>query len=299
MSKRVLYRAFRNADAYLDDLYHVYQSLYRLPSTRYEETLEDETLFEYCAKRKYYVLIVPYSADGHVLLERAFGNNKLSWMVIGGGVKGFLQDNFVNACQRHVSRYISQMVLGEIEPITFLENHFHFGGRTHIHYGIAFIARIRNADPHALLDQTVHSRSHFVSTKSTINSVGLDHHRRVLDLALQRIQSDRSLVVQEDEVEINATFKRRYEMHETFVKPALRMASRFCFEHSLQDLQQTIDHFILHKRCNSLLDVACGENSSSLVGISSSWMPGICMVGTPTFTMSARREPISRASRKS
>ena len=262
--QRVIYRAFDNARAYLDDLYNVYRSLYDLPEIRYEEELSDKSLFDYCRKRDYYNLIVPYTLDGKLLVERAFAHNRLSWGVIGGGVKPALNDNFVNAVQRHIERYVQDMRLGEIEPIAFLDNIFRHDGEEHHHRGIAFIARIRNPRPQRLLDDAYNSRSFFVPGEIDPMIFGSRHHQDVVRHAKPRIALATLFGEQENEIEVNDRYRHRYQVHAAIVKPLMSLASRIFYESSIDDLNRRIESILTSNNNKSVMDVACGENLSHI-----------------------------------
>ncbi len=260
---RVLYRAFGNANAYLDDLYSVHRRLYAsLPTFRYEEVLTERSLYEYCQAKKYYILIIPYTDDKNVVLERAFAGNKLSWSVLGGSVKAALNDNYVNAVQRLISRYVDGMLLGEIEPVAFLENLFRHGDDTHYHLGIAFIARVRNQTPRKLVVESPSSRVFLAPTSVDPFSIGLSHHRAVFEHAQPRLQLARDFSIQEDEIGINRKYRWRYRFHSLFVKPFFSVLSKFFYKYSISDYKKRIEEILTAHGCQSLLDVACGDNFS-------------------------------------
>lgn len=262
--QRVIYRAFENPKAYLADLYSVYRTLYDLPNIVYEEDLDDSSLFDYCTKRDFYILVLPYTLDGSVLVERAFAHNRLSWGVIGGGVKPALNDNFVNAVQRHINRYVADMMLGEIEPVAFLDNVFRYKGQTHRHKGIAFIARIRNPRPQRLLDNAYNSRSFFIPLNTVPSVFGSRHHEDVFRHAVPRIELAARFGEQENELEVNDRFRGRYKFHGAVTKPLMGLASRFFYEHSIAELNQKIESILTDGNSESVMDVACGENLSHI-----------------------------------
>lgn len=259
-ASRVLYRTFDNGGAYLADMYKELGRLYRLPTVSHFQRVRSATLFRYATERSYFVLVVPYTANGKILVERIFAANELSWGLVGGGIKPKLDDNFVDAVERTVSRNIDGLQLGEVEPITFVENTFEFGGRQHVHRGVAFVARVRHRDPETMLRQLNHTRTELVDPDQEDAHFGLDHHQAIVRAALPRIREARLFTSQEEEVAVNQQYQHRYKFHGSVVKPLFRMLGRVGFPHTLQDLNARIDDLITANQTTSLLDVACGEN---------------------------------------
>ncbi|MBI2578932.1 MAG: class I SAM-dependent methyltransferase [Candidatus Aenigmarchaeota archaeon] len=263
--ERIAYRAFQDTDAYLDDLYSVYTELYAsAPRIQHEVTLQDRYSFEYCLARRYFVLMLPYTKHKEFLLERSFASNQLAWVLVGGSLRRDLTETFIDAANRHASKTIRNLQLGEVEPIAFLENRFRYEGREHFHRGIAFVGRIRNMDPQQDLKAAVHSRGHLVPCEDTSVPVGLLHNKTVVELARSYVRSLDLDSVPEFEVEENIKYGSRYAFHDAVVKPLFRSLGRFHFQHSIQDLEAKILEITQACKHDTILDVACGENTAVL-----------------------------------
>jgi ubiquinone/menaquinone biosynthesis C-methylase UbiE len=261
-SDRVLYRAYKNAEAHVDDMYSVYEELYDLPTLEFEETITDRALFDYCLDRRHFLLILPYTTRGAILLTPVFNSNSLVWRIVGGGVRASFTENFVGACQRHISKFFEGVILGEIEPVAFLKNRFKYGDEIHEHRGVAFIARVRNENQQSVLDQMPHSRGHFVSIHTQQLDLAYMDHQKILGHAIEKIKSANAYSNQELEVLTNARYRYRYKFHDVFIKPTVRFLSNFFYRYSIQDLENTIKELVLSTEPQSVLDVACGDNLS-------------------------------------
>jgi ubiquinone/menaquinone biosynthesis C-methylase UbiE len=265
VAARIAYRAFSDIDAYLDDLYSVYQDLYAsIPQFNYEEILEDANAFSYCKARRYYVLVIPYTSHKQILLERSFANDKLTWVTIGGSLRKDFAETFIDAADRHASKTIANVELGEIEPIAFLQNTFTFKSEQHVHFGIAFVGRIRNKDPLAALASAIHSRGHFVPYNDATVRLSLRHNQSVVEVVRKYLNGLSTAQFAEFEVAENQQWRHRYEFHDHVVKPIFRKLGRMLYPHSLDDLYAKITELATSDGGARLLDVACGENMTVL-----------------------------------
>ena len=261
---RTVYRAFKDAAAYIDDIYSLYERLYMLPKFIHSEQVSDIHLFEYCQDRRYFVNILPYTKNRHFLLSPTLSGQRLDWRIIGGAVEDSFSQNFINTAQRHVGRYVNNLDLGEIEPIALLENIFHFEGASHVHKGILFIARARNFDDREIVGSLATSRGHFVPflinndpphLSQTYQQEAYGHAIKVASEALK-------LVSQDHEIDSNQSYRARYQFHDAFIKPAMKAASRFIGKYSINEFEDKVTNEIVEGKPESVFDIACGENRS-------------------------------------
>lgn len=244
-----------------------------VPRIECDIKLNDKNSFEYCEAKKYFVLIIPYTKRKEILIERLFADNTLSWVLLGGSLRNDLKETFIEAANRHASRSISHIELGEIEPIAFLKNRFSFEDRKCVHEGIAFIGRIRNSDPYTDLKNTTHTRAYFVNYDSKINST-LTHNEGVLNLAYQYLLHLNVDDAPEEEVSENLKYKNNYIFHNRVTKKIFK-AFGHLYKNSISDLYDKIDEIIINSNSKKVLDVACGENAE-IINIAK--MPGIDLV---------------------
>lgn len=259
---RVIYNAFRDTEAYLSDLHAVYRNLYpTIPSVSYVETVRDQHAFDYCKARSHFVLVLPYTNQRELLAERSFAHNELVWTVLGGSLRRDWQESFIDAANRHASRAMHGVLLGEIEPIAFLTNTFEYGDARHVHEGIAFVARVRNADPYRDLSAARYSRGYFVPLADESITFSLSHNDAVVRLAREYVQRIDFKGLAELEISENLKYRTRYALNDRIVKKVFRYASRLpIFEDSIEGLYRRTDDAILAGSHSKILDVACGDN---------------------------------------
>jgi ubiquinone/menaquinone biosynthesis C-methylase UbiE len=204
---------------------------------------------------------MPYTSHGDILLERSFAYNKLGWISIGGGLRSDEKETFIAACERHASRTMPNIQLGEIEPVAFLENKFCYNNEIAIHKGIAFVARIRNIEPFGDLKKSKYTRGHLFHYKNSKIRMSLDPNQNAFEEALKYISKIDFNNLPEHEISENIKYKNRYIFHEKFVKKLLNIFSHL-YKISINDLYNKINEIILEDNCKKYLDVACGENTS-------------------------------------
>lgn len=66
----------------------------------------------------------------------------LSWGLPGGSVKN---TETINQALNRIAQNINKdIIIGDVEPVTLIENVFNYGDEKFVHHGMGFIARIRN-----------------------------------------------------------------------------------------------------------------------------------------------------------
>jgi ubiquinone/menaquinone biosynthesis C-methylase UbiE len=281
---RILYRAFGDVGLHFDDHYAVYRYLYSdTPILKSSITLNNYDAFAYCQRRRYFVLICPYTDRRELLVERTFTDTELSWTLCGGSVRRDLAESFVDAAGRHAQKSIQGLEIGEVEPVAFFENTFKFDDQVHVHLGIGFVGRVRNTDLAARLRSVVGSRAHLIDSNNPLPPFSLTHNKAMAESAATYVKALDASSSPEIEVAENLRYRRRYEFHDRFVKPLFYKAGNHLFEHSLDDLNSQIHQGVTKYANNgAFLDVACGDNSlvldlakseafSLLVGNDVSW----------------------------
>ena len=255
-----LHRNLADASAEKHSLFNAYRKLYDVPLVTSEYTLQDSAALEYCRNRSHFVVIMPYSSDGRVLLERTFAGDTITWSLLGGSLLPNARETFIEAASRHARLAMPSIELADIEPVAFMNNRFLFGGSEAEHHGVAFIGRVRNSHPAAELATTPRTRAQFVQFDEVRMNFSLDHNERVAAEAYGRIAGKPNIVPFHDiEISENIAWASRYRFHDRFVKPALRLAGKRGFENTLEELDQQTWRLI--GQPNSFVDVACGENS--------------------------------------
>ena len=241
---------FREKGQYLDYVFNIYDKIYELKNIKYEGKVSEE-LFNYVLKRKYFVLLVIYDENHKIYLERNV-QDELYWSLPGGSVR---TDEDIHTAIRRISERISlgpnKTVIGEIEPIAFVTNKFSYKDQTFSHYGIAFIARVRNKNKLNIDDST---GSFVYSTPVEIKKINRYANKEVVKLALIRLKNYIS-PPPEEEVFTNEKYNFRYMIHNQFMK-------RFILTDRLKKKQQFIDQIkSLIGPAKKYIDVSCGDSN--------------------------------------
>lgn len=260
-SDRIVYRAYRDLDAYRRDLFSTYKRLYGAqPEITQNYRLTDKYSFEYCQRRHFFTLIAPYTRDGRILVERVFTAEGLTWNLPGGSLRDDLAETFIGACTRISRDLVNAIELGEVEPVAFMQNVFSFDGQDCTHEGIAFCARVRNKDIDADLANTPSSRGQLVALRDESIPYGLAHNLQAIHHLRRHVAGINFSSTADFEIEENQKYSARYRFHDAVVKPALRLASCVFGQHTLATLDSRISELVTAEPCATILDVACGEN---------------------------------------
>jgi len=240
---------FKEKTEYLDYTFDIYRKIYDLKNIKYRGEVSEE-LFQYVKKRKYFVLLAIYDEDGKIYLERNI-QDKLYWSLPGGSIlKNEDMHSAIKRITRRVREDLLDVVVGEVEPIAFVENEFVFNGEKYVHYGIAFSARIRNKLTLAEED-SLGSFIHLNDEETA--KINRFANREVAKLCVVKIKNTKTQSI-EREVATNEKYKFRYFIHNNFVKrfilsPLLKRRSEF-----IKLLNEKISG------ARSFIDVSCGDS---------------------------------------
>ncbi len=243
-------KVFREKTDYTAFAFDVYSKIYNLPKIKYHGEVSSE-LFEYCLKRKYFILLAVYDEEGDIYLERNIQEN-LFWSLPGGSIQ---KNEDIHAAVKRISSEISEdnkieIALGEIEPIAFVENTFSFKGEACCHFGLAFSGRIRNKQKVNFHD----AKGRFVRiNQEELGNINRYANREVVRICHGHIKKFKTQPF-EKEISTNEEVKWRYFIHDFIVKrfvltPALKKKKKF-----LEMLSGEIADG------KSLIDVSCGDN---------------------------------------
>jgi len=246
-----------------DEQLSVYRELYRAtPTFEKHFRLTDESAYAYCAMRSHFVLVLAYTTDRRILVERSFKETDLCWSLLGGALRPDRHEDFIEAAGRIAQYNLPSLELADIEPLAFLKNTFEFGAKTCEHHGIAFVGRIRSDNVVRAISHAERTRAHLIGLDMPPGKLASPHNAEVFQLAVQYLdEKDTTDPFHDHEVSENIKYRGRYKFHDGFVKPAMKLASKFSYPYSLTDLNRRINELILEKSPRSLIDVACGENS--------------------------------------
>jgi len=262
---------FREKSEYIAHLFDIYDKIYDLKKINFEATVSKE-LYNYIEKRKFFVLMVIYDENGKIFLERNI-QNELYWALPGGSI---LKDEDIHVAVKRISNRIfennGEIILGEIEPIARIYNIFRYNKKTYIHYGIAFIARLRNRSIAKLNDM---AGSFVYPSPREIEKINRYANKEVVRVAIKRIKKF-STLFPEKEIAINEKYKFRYLIHNNIIKKFL-LTSHFKKKKKIVSLITS-----MIGNAENFLDVSCGDsdlildvaklkNINYLVGNDISW----------------------------
>ena len=121
-------------------MFNNYKKIYNLPTVTIECNVSKK-LYQYCLRKKYFVLLLIYDDEGKIYFDRNM-SDILSWGLPGGSVK---DTETINQALNRIAQNINRnIIIADVEPVTLIENIFNYGDDKFIHYGMGFIARIRN-----------------------------------------------------------------------------------------------------------------------------------------------------------
>ena len=243
---------FKEKKDYIEYTLNVYKTIYDLPDIKYSGEVSEE-LFEYVKKRKYFLLLAIYDENGRVYLERNI-QEKLYWSLPGGSI---LKNEDIHSAVRRISKKItedgiSDISVGEIEPIALVENNFTFAGSTYKHFGIAFAARLRSNK-----NKISNAQGRFVQLNDQeLDNINRYANREVAKICQQRTKAF-STEFPENEIFINEKNKWRYWFHrcifkKVFLPSFLRKKKAF-----LEKIEKEIG------QAKSFIDISCGDNDIS------------------------------------
>ncbi len=227
-----------------------YQKIYNLPTVKSECTVSKK-LFQYCLRKKYFILLLIYDDEGRVYFDRNM-SDKLCWGLPGGSVKDTETVN--QAINRIAQSIISNVEVGYVEPVTSIENIYKYNKEKFVHYGIGFIARIRN--------KYVVDNKKLVGSFIDINDEEISYVNRLASKKVVEIFKNRFEEIvektdncfQDVEVITNKKYKKRYEIHNNIVKKYILTEKR----KKRQEFKELIKREIGNDA--SIIDVSCGED---------------------------------------
>ena len=263
-NNRIIIKNFRDHSYALDDLYNIYTEAYKIPPIKYEIKLEDEQSFLYCKSRRHFVIVFPFGPNRDILMTESFWENKVHWLPISGSVNLDRIENFLTASLRLAERIYPNVQLGELEPISILENKFTFKGESCIHIGIAFMARIRNKNLYEDLYTNKTIRGQMLKLNLLPNKNYDDRNAtqwdKLIFLVKKYVLSRNIFAIQEDEINGYFGKKLRFQIHNKLTKPLLNIIGWLTFKYKKADVTKKMQEIILSNDPKKIIDIACGDN---------------------------------------
>lgn len=231
-------------------LFEKYKLLYGLPTVTSECNVSRK-LYDYCLRKKYFVLLLVYDDEGKVYFDRNM-SDILCWGLPGGSIK---DNETINQTLRRIAKQIDGCIeIGDIEPVTLIENKFIFHNEQFVHYGIGFIARLRNkskVETSKLIGNFINVTDEEISYINRLASKKLvEIYRKRFNEIINRTDN----CFQDNEISTNEKYKYHYQFHNNFMKKIILTNKR----KKKEEFKKLIISMI--GSASSIIDVSCGED---------------------------------------
>lgn len=180
-------------------------------------------------------------------------SNTLSWGLPGGSIRN--DESFNQAITRLARNIDSNMLIGNVEPISYIENEYIYDYKKVYHYGLGFIARVRNTK-----DLNIEKiPGGFININNEeLNYINRLASRKMVELFLKRyseIVEKSNNSFQDQEITVNENMNKRYAFHRKFVKRLILTDKRKKKKLFKDIIAQKIGE------ASAIIDVSCGDDS--------------------------------------
>ena len=234
-------------------LFQKYQELYDLPTVvSYCEV--SSKLFDYCLRKKYFVLLLIYDETGKIFLNRVM-SDILEWGLPGCSVKN---DETINDSLNRLAKSIYPgLLLDNVETITLIQNIYQFNKQECIHFGLGFIARARlknneKIDYKKLVGDFVQIND---NEFSYINRKASKKMVEEFEKRYKEIIKKTNECFGEDEIVTNENCLKRYKIHNRYMKKYILTNKR----KKKKEFKSIIKEKIYGAK--SIIDISCGDDS--------------------------------------
>lgn len=227
-----------------------YKKIYNLPTVT-SECFVSKKLFQYCLQKKYFILLLIYDDDGKVYFDRNM-SDILCWGLPGGSVK---DTETINQSIDRIAQSINEKIeVGYVEPVTLIENIFKCNNKKFLHYGMGFIARIRNK---YAIDNRKLTGSFIEVNDEEFSYINRLASKKVVEIFKNRfneIVDKTDNCFQDAEVFTNKKYNKRYKIHNNFVKRYILTEKRKKKEDFTKIIRNEVENSL------SIIDVSCGDD---------------------------------------
>lgn len=231
-------------------LFENYKKIYNLPTVKSECSVS-KRLFQYCLRKKYFVLLLIYDDEGKIYFDRNM-SDILCWGLPGGSVK---DTETINQAVNRIAQSVNKdIIIGDVEPVTLIENVFNYGKEKYIHYGMGFISRIRNK---SIIDTKKLTGDFIEVNKEEFEYINRLASKKVVEIFKNRfaeIVKKTDNCFQDIEVSTNEKYKSRYKIHNKFMKKYILTEKRKKKIEFTQIIKNSIG------QSSSIIDVSCGDD---------------------------------------
>lgn len=231
-------------------LFENYKKIYNLPTVKSECSVSQK-LYQYCLRKKYFVLLLIYDDEGKIYFDRNM-SDILCWGLPGGSVK---DTETINQALNRIAQNIEKnIILCDVEPVTLIENIFNYKNKKFIHYGMGFIARVRNK---YTIDTKKLTGSFLEVNKEEFSFINRLASKKVVEIFKNRfseISNKTGNCFQDNEIITNEKYKRRYKIHNNIMKKFILTEKRKKRKLFTEIIKESIGN------ASSIIDVSCGDD---------------------------------------
>ena len=237
------------------NIIETYKKLYNLPQLTYKERI-NFNFFRTCKRNYLFVTIALYNEKREFLLLKD-SNKNIGWELVGGCIAK--EESIEEAVNRIVLKETG-LTIDKLQPIAIVNNNFEWENRIISHFGIAFLAMIRDKiKPQPRNVEIIYTE--------TIPEYMAYQDKEVLKIA-KEIVENKLYEPSYEEIESSKKFYLFYCFNKYCVKPILgKFASN--------KIQKTIIKLISN-RPKSIIDVSCGDDDF-IFQLERIYNPEICL----------------------
>lgn len=232
-------------------IFSKYQKLYDLPLEIFEIKVS-KGLMEYCRNKNFFVLLLIYDSEGKVYMDRVMGKS-LSWELPGSSIK---IDETVFETIRRVSKNLAYNIeIGDLEPISRINNIYRYDEERVVHQGLVFIARLRNEKE---IDKTILKGRFIEIDEEEIKFIGREASQNIIRIFKNRFKSIKNRATQdfqEKEIATNEKYEKRYLLHEKIMKKYILTKK----VKKKKEFNSLIEGMIGVP--NNIIDISCGDDN--------------------------------------
>lgn len=231
-------------------LFENYKKIYNLPTVTSECSVSKK-LFQYCLRKKYFVLLLLYDDEGKIYFDRNMSDS-LSWGLPGGSVKD--TETINQALNRIAQNVVKDIIICDVEPVTLIENIFDYKNKKFIHYGMGFIARVRNK---YIINNNKLTGSFIEVNDEEYTFINRLASKKVVEVFKNRfndIIAKTDNYFQDNEIVINEKYKNRYKFHNNIIKRFILTEKRKRRKEFTEIITSAVGN------SSSIIDVSCGDD---------------------------------------
>jgi len=249
---------YRDNEARLDSLFKIYSEIYDLPHYLHTDSDIVPEAFEYAKKRKYFVILVLHTKDGHICFQRSFDTGHLSMNLPGASIILEEEDTIVAAVKRVARESFTNARVADIAPIISLTNRFICqSGEEFEHHGLGVRALLLNRiqDIEDLSKDKLY-KGKFLQ-EFPVEEIPHPPAQETYSIFAKWFSSKR-YTTYTNEIETQHEVLERYILHQKCINPCMKILSKVFGDYSVKNVKEKIAEKI--SNVDKAIDIACGDD---------------------------------------